>query len=127
MGEEAQTSGFCIFRTQGLISLFNINGAPGEHNPIRCDWTPANGQWYYLTVTRSGSNWALYINGASYCTGSDNVTIPDINADLTIGEDEGLYSNSIIDDVRIYNRALSADEILQAIQRRCGSDRLVEI
>ncbi len=72
--------------------------------------------WTLYTMTWDGTNLKCFINGTQ-----GGVTVPggSINTSDTgviqIGRDDGLarYFNGLIDEVRIYNRALSADEIKQ--------------
>jgi len=76
---------------------------------------PTLGQWYHIAFTRSGSVFAFYFNGSLYSSIASPVVMPAPNAPLTIGNAEGNYNfNGLLDNVRIYNRALSAPEI-QAI------------
>ena len=74
-------------------------------------------QWYYVAGTNDGSNLKLYIDGqledSAFSTGFLGV-----NNIAKIGGEPGssLYFTGIIDDVRIYDRALTAGEILQLYQ-----------
>ena len=64
--------------------------------------------WYYVTMVKSGSAVSLYINGVldSIGTGGTHVS----SGGLYFGK--ALYSFvGMIDDARLYNRALSASEI----------------
>ncbi len=66
--------------------------------------------WYFITVTKSGTSYAIYLNG----TNENSGTLSDIDiTGLNIGRrsDGNFPFNGIIDEVRIYNRALSASEI----------------
>jgi prepilin-type N-terminal cleavage/methylation domain-containing protein len=66
--------------------------------------------WYHLTVTYDGSLASIYVNGVLVSTSSGNI-IPS-NANVNIGSIAGFSSwTGYIDDVRLYNRALSAAEI----------------
>ena len=72
---------------------------------------PANNTWYHILVTRSGSNFIYYVNGVQKATTSSNLDIR-TTENLTIGsKGASKYFNGSIDEVRIYNRALSAEEI----------------
>ncbi|MEK7116540.1 MAG: LamG domain-containing protein [Patescibacteria group bacterium] len=78
-------------------------------------------KWNYVTVTWDGTSKAhkIYVNGVVKANNTaQDSTIPELVQQITIGEDTpvgdlGEYFNGSIDDVRIYNRALSASEVLQ--------------
>jgi len=72
------------------------------------------GQWYFLAFTRNGNTWTTYINGVAAGTTTNYPrTINNINADLTWGLVEaGRFLNGLMDEVEIYNRGLSAVEIV---------------
>jgi hypothetical protein len=81
-------------------------------------------QWYNVAVTGGGGNYTLYVNGQSVGPSIFNLDgnpvssvppypIPDANAPLTIGEGEtNGYMNGFIDEAQIYNRGLTAQEVL---------------
>jgi type II secretory pathway pseudopilin PulG len=79
--------------------------------------TPSAGTWYHIVATHSASNTVkLYVNGALEKESTKTVSF-DADAKTYIGvfytsPSLSFYGN--IDDVRIYNRVLSADEV-QAI------------
>jgi len=76
--------------------------------------------WYHISITYtfgSGSSIKSYINGqdksGSWTTGSGNVA-PDVDTQpLTIGSEknQGEYFNGLIDEVKIYNSALSPEQV----------------
>jgi prepilin-type N-terminal cleavage/methylation domain-containing protein len=73
--------------------------------------------WSFVAYTYDGSNIIFYINGAQSGITAKTGSISSSGYDLIIGGDSSVntrYWNGLIDDVRIYNRALSATEI-QAI------------
>jgi uncharacterized repeat protein (TIGR01451 family) len=65
-------------------------------------------------VTRNGSAYALYIDGVQVATATNSIAIPDPAASLTIGRAEAYFLNGLVDEVEIFNRALTASEV-QAI------------
>ncbi|OGG57577.1 hypothetical protein A2853_01780 [Candidatus Kaiserbacteria bacterium RIFCSPHIGHO2_01_FULL_55_17] len=70
--------------------------------------------WEHVTVTRSGTTLHLYKNGAEITPAVSNATtINDTSDFLWIGMDYSSirHLDGLIDDVRIYNRALSATEV----------------
>ncbi len=77
--------------------------------------TAETGKWYHLVGVSDGNEIAFYVNG-ELVDGPDTITISNANqtvADLNIGRfyNATQYTNGRIDDVRIYNRDLSANEI----------------
>jgi len=75
--------------------------------------------WNHVVVTRSGSTVRIYINGAQDAnTLSDGATLNFSTCPILIGVDADTgctgelngYFDGLIDEVRIYNRALSATE-----------------
>ena len=82
------------------------------------DETPSNATlpqnvWIHVVGTWDGTNKRLYINGSLDRTIAQSGTITEQNNTNTLGYRIGPMHNfnGLIDDVRIYNRALSADEI----------------
>ncbi|MGA8496649.1 MAG: LamG-like jellyroll fold domain-containing protein, partial [Xanthobacteraceae bacterium] len=75
-------------------------------------FTPALNTWYHLAVTRAGALYTLYINGTPVASATNTASIPSPSAFLTIGEAENIgFVNGLLDEVTIYNRALTAAEI----------------
>jgi hypothetical protein len=78
-------------------------------------------QWYYVGCTRNGNEFKLYINGLLDSTSVKSISFNDNNK-YELGTDSGVnannnlrnsYLNGNISSVQIYNRALSAQEVLQ--------------
>jgi hypothetical protein len=92
----------------------------GGEDSHSLSWNPTLNRWYQIIVTIKANTYSYYIDGVAF--GSDIVTqsMPIVNAPLEIGRAEGsFYLNGLIDDVRIYNRALSDLEI-QALYHEGG-------
>jgi concanavalin A-like lectin/glucanase superfamily protein len=69
--------------------------------------------WSYLAVTYDGANIRLYVNGTLVATQAKTGTIATSTNPLEIGSDH-IYSQffkGMIDEIRIYNLALSATQI----------------
>jgi hypothetical protein len=74
--------------------------------------------WTHLTVTYNGSTLTLYRNGVAVATSNVSVTRSSATGTLQIGASQyGEYFNGFIDEVRIYNRALSGTEIQTIFQQ----------
>ncbi len=70
------------------------------------------GLWYDIVGIMNGSNIMIYVNGV-LTTGGALTSLPTNNNSLQIGTNfNAEYFNGTIDEVRIYNRALSPTEIL---------------
>lgn len=71
--------------------------------------------WYHVVLTRNKNNWNIYLNGQSIASGYSE--LPVNNSTYTsIGyyndSDAALTAlNGSLDDVRVYNRALSTSEV----------------
>jgi hypothetical protein len=64
-------------------------------------------------VTRNGDAYSIYVDGTRVSTDTNSLPIPVAKAPLTIGQAEGLYVEGTIDEVMIFDRALSGDEVKQ--------------
>ena len=80
----------------------------------------ADGRWHHVAATSDGGNVAdivLYVDGNQDTPGSagDRAIDTQPEGDVTIGGSSifGAYFNGLIDDVRIYDRALTAEQIRQ--------------
>ena len=75
-----------------------------------------NGTWHHLAGTYDGSQVKLYVDGVLEDTEDFVGSIETDTTHLYIGEEierTYRYYDGVIDDVRIYNRALSAHEVAQ--------------
>lgn len=96
-----------------------MGGSPSARvDSQKSDWEAD--KWYYVAVTYDGSQIKLFIDGAEE-KGSSKSQTGEIDAsgnNCCIGASAGQYPfNGIIDEVRIYNRALSESEIKESYQR----------
>jgi WD40 repeat protein len=98
-------SGPCLF--------FHVNQANrGGGFVAEADFSPELDRWYHLAVTRSRGTLTIYANGVSLASKEADVIIPYPDAPLTIGWAEGTgFVGGLIDEVAIYNRALSPEEV----------------
>jgi hypothetical protein len=130
LGDSSNNS-YALWFQGGLFS--GEVGANGNFDNIGYTWTPTVGTWYHLSHTYDGTIQRLYINGVQVQTKNTsglisynvNNTKLVIGGDYNSGYDGGLTArmNGKISIVRIYDRALSASEILQnynALKGRFG-------
>lgn len=106
-----------------LYALYANNGAANQ--PVGQLWLgnteqtaagagslPIN-SWTHLAATFDGASLRLYVNGTLVTTFAASGSLASTTNPLRIGGNSiwGEYFRGLIDDVRIYNRALSATEI----------------
>ncbi len=98
-----------IFQWSGSLLVFRAPGGTQPNISI-ADWVP--GSWHHVAMTwGSGTNFYGYVDGVQVASGTDSGTR---TSNIYIGRVDGsYYFNGSIDDVRIYNRALTAAEVLQ--------------
>jgi len=94
-------------------------GLGDSHNRHKDIMSLTTETWYHVALTWDGGNYVVYVNGEEKANGSytglDALnTVADIGNDGRT-DDTGRSEafNGLLDDVRIYDRALSADEISQ--------------
>jgi hypothetical protein len=103
----------------GNALRFHINGPKqGPLDPVFAPWTPVDGRWYHVAVTRTRnapdhpSVWRLFIDGKRVARRVDRHTIHDAVAPLRIGYSEvDFFLHGATDEVEIFHRALTGSEI----------------
>lgn len=106
-------SNWKIYSTSsGSTLTFYINSIP----QVSATANLATGKWYHIAFVKSGGVGRFYINGVSIGSGAVS-SVPNVAKRVTIGAGDeggpGYWVNGIIDEVSIYNRALSQSEINQ--------------
>ncbi|WP_319507612.1 LamG-like jellyroll fold domain-containing protein [uncultured Methanolobus sp.] len=105
----ASSSPYALFHTNGIYPGVRVAGQIISSNAE----TKFN-DWYFVTVTKEGSDLKFYVNGELRDTKKSAASIPASESDLLIGIDPpGVteYFKGAMDELRIYNYALSQDEI----------------
>jgi glucose/arabinose dehydrogenase len=111
-------------RTGGMLySLYANNGSANrpvgqvflggaEQNAVGTAALPLN-TWTHLAATYDGTALRLYVNGALTSTLAVSGALTKTTSPLRIGGNSiwGEYFSGLIDDVRVYNRPLTAGEI----------------
>ena len=123
--------GRALFRASNLsenvgFSVYQATDAP--YNRVKCYVNLAAGlnvlnstsqlntnQWYFVTVTYNSSLLSLYINGVLDATsaGTGGIVWPSPARTPQFGESFGSYFAGNVATTQLYNRALTATEILQ--------------
>lgn len=104
---------------QNTSSYFIVNSGSSnvlyENKYIQQDLF--NNQWHFMAGTYDGATLKVYLDGVLIKEIVAKIVAPQVNAYFKIGHDDisgySRYFKGSIDDVRIYDRALSATEILQ--------------
>ena len=102
-----------VLRCRGGNLYFSVNSPTLGANffPL-VPFSPKPNQWYHLAVTKAGTLFTVYINGAVAGTATFTSPVPSPNAPLTIGSAERIgFMNGILDEITAYNRALSQTEL----------------
>jgi hypothetical protein len=80
------------------------------------------GSWTHLALTYDGSLLRLYVNGVQVASGNGSGAIQSTSNPLWIGGNQyGENFQGLIDDVRVYNRALTQAEIQTDMATPLGS------
>ena len=100
--------------TNGNLNFFMGDGS-GKGITLNGNNDPTSdliaGNWYHVAVSMNGANGALYINGTETGSGSFTGTRQTGTNGINIGRYLSQYFKGKIDDVHIYNYALTAAEI----------------
>jgi hypothetical protein len=104
LSQQSNTLFFTMFNTSGSVTLTHPTAV-------------STGQWTHMTGVFTGSEIHLYVNGLLVQSGALSSTTKNTTAPLVIGGRDGsTYSYpGLIDDVRIYNYPLSADQVKQVM------------
>lgn len=97
--------------------LFSFSGTGGT-NTLGANTAVTLNDWHMATVTGSDTLKTMYVDGQVVAQQTNNY-VPNLSASLRIGilgGDSGAQGQQFVgrlDDIRIYNRALSANEVLR--------------
>jgi hypothetical protein len=100
--------------TSGYVVLESWNGGVRGFTLVAASVLPLN-QWVFLAGEADGQSATIYLNGQPLATMATTFTSTNITrTNNYIGMSNWTadsYANAVFDDIRIYNRALSATEI----------------
>ena len=130
LGFEKTTSGsLSLAPLAGGGAIFNIRDDGDKSSFVTTTKDVADGKWHLLVGVRdvSAKEVLLYVDGALEKGGLDNTTTTINAAKLALGigyhnhqSGKQYFFNGSMDDVRVYDRALSAGEVLElARQKPC--------
>ena len=110
---------------QHLKIVWTTNGNNAQFDNFVSDMDSGDGNemvvgfWWFVTMVHDGENDIIYVNGEQANTKPVNTLLNATARDLGMAgniENGKSYFTGALDDVKVYNRALTADEILTAFQ-----------
>lgn len=108
-----------FFSVDGEKLVFGYNDSTENEHKVESPDVEWAGRWYHIAATMepsgSGRRVRLYVDGVQTRNSTISKAPRTSTVELRIGRDEdgGKYYRGRMDDLRIYNRTLSADEIGQ--------------
>ena len=96
----------------GIVEFY-VWAKTGDDIDLYSTTNISDGDWHHIAavVDKPNSIGKLYIDGVEEDSTASGTTETYTDGDIYIGTDTWDYFNGIIDEVKIYNRSLSADEI----------------
>jgi hypothetical protein len=101
------------FTTGKILAFFD--GSTGDNTSADVSIRSVNdGNWHYLSATTNGSTCSMYIDGALDKTYSETPSFGTSIYNSIGGQADGFnFINCFVSLAHIYNRALTAQEVLQ--------------
>ncbi len=118
------TSTYMFFSPGGTMSQFAITTGGVNMEQRLTATSLATGRWQHVVVTMTGVTGTLYVNGVAVAQNAAMTRTPGSLGNTTqnwLGRSQDPvdpYADGQIDELRIYNRALSAAEVEQLFVRR---------
>ncbi|HOW71053.1 MAG TPA: chitobiase/beta-hexosaminidase C-terminal domain-containing protein [Phycisphaerae bacterium] len=102
-------------RLRGSDGKFGLEDAGGIPTESWSAGSCADNLWHHIAVTRSGSpnpTWTFYLDGSvdSVFGGVEGWSVVAVGRPI-LGHKDSDYAKVTMDDLRLYNRALSADDV----------------
>ena len=89
--------------------------------------TAISTQWHQLTLVGSADGVAAYLDGVQWGSGSTNSPLVGENQDIYVGVTYwDAEFNGLVDDVKVYNRALSEAEIYRLYDAETAASQLLD-
>lgn len=123
--QKGDWDGFGLYQDSWNGWSFAVNFQAGGGANVK--WTngiPTANRWYHLVGTYDGANLRLYVDGQLTGTNTGNGPIRVTTRPISLGSDNGnqKFFSGGIDEAALYNRVLSAQEVLARFNR--GSQRV---
>ncbi len=114
-GEEGSNHQCLLYDNTGTENL--IFGSSGTGGYVSTQVTGLGTTWHHVVYTNQGTTNSIYLDGTKIVESSSSALTVNTESNITIGRcwsgGGASYFNGLIDDVRIYRRTLSADEVGQ--------------
>ena len=112
-GSTQPNRSFQMFMNNAVVRFLIGDGS--SQASLNSSTSLTEGNWYHIVSTYDGANIKIYINGSADATTTETFTIYNSNEPVLIGGYIGGANTSVnpIAQPRIYNRALTASEVLQ--------------
>jgi len=108
MGKYGSSAGYeLIFNNSGGVRFHTSNQSIDSTTSLSAD------VWYHIVGTYDGSTARIYINGSLDASGSTSRNTNTVNWRIGRSAWGGNYHNGKISNIRLYNKALTASEVLQ--------------
>lgn len=89
----------------------------GSLNSIYSSTYVSYGIWQHLACTYNGTNLMIYVNGILSNSAAYSLSMKKLGHSLIIGSDNvSQYYQGSLDEIKVFNKALTADEILSQYQ-----------
>jgi chitodextrinase len=110
VNHEWVNNGWLLFTDASGTAIFGVGQSGVQYNATKAGLTV--GSWYHLVGVYDGSNVRIYVNGQEGTPRAKNGVTLDGSGNVDIGGAHGDRFKGAIDDVRIYNRAFTASEVV---------------
>jgi len=118
--DSAEDNGYGIME-EGDVDEFRLGVRSGGVETVVRHIPITSSEWHHIAMTYDGTTLTVYKDGASVGTNTGDLT--HTTDRLLIGTRDGNYFDGIIDEICVYNRALSGFEI-RRLYRETRSNKL---
>ncbi|MEM6468653.1 MAG: LamG-like jellyroll fold domain-containing protein, partial [Planctomycetota bacterium] len=111
IGQYSVGDGFFIAKNSSNALQFVVDGDSSIVAHSYAGGWMADGNWHHVVATRSGDDFQLYVNGVGNTASTQTVGTVSTGEPLLIGGTDSSDFEGLLDEVRIYSRALSSADV----------------